>query len=82
MNTISEKLDEESNELTMEDKKDNSKDYKPEIVWKNVILQFLLHSFIFIEIWYLYRYPEERSNSGKLWIFSEYKRTMRIFFRS
>ncbi|XP_015789993.1 acyl-CoA desaturase [Tetranychus urticae] len=43
-----------------------SKDYKMEIVWRNVILQGLLHSIIFWQIYYLYRYPDEWPNFWKL----------------
>ena len=49
------------------------KDYKLQIVWKNVILQILLHSSFLLEYWYLRNHPDRWASHWSLLKFSEYQ---------
>lgn len=52
-------MSDRSESLPRVSENDQSSKFEPKIVWKNVILQIILHSFIFWEIRHLIRHPDQ-----------------------
>lgn len=64
--------DEKAQNVSNIDSVKESLKYELNIVWRNVLLQILLHSFLFWEIYYLYQYPDQLSSAWTLLKFGKF----------